>query len=133
MNIQPAQLPMNVLFRVKNYAEQLRGKEIAPRLLDEPHTEEHILLGKMGRQLFLHHMETNHVSRAYRTVDASLVQLVHNAPPLSPNPVTPAERAIINQRLEEGHTRLMHSLASVLKQIDILRSDPNFDFQGGNS
>jgi hypothetical protein len=44
----------------------------------------------------------------------------------TPPPMTPQDMERANRNLAEGHVRMMFMLAGVLRQIDVLRTNPDF-------
>lgn len=125
MSIQFPQLPTDALLRINRYVKKLDGREITPVQSGNGPTElteEQILLRKIAR-IVGQHMQ---FPSSLGTVNAGMMTLqsVTSSAPVAP--MTPSEIEENHRMLELAHRNKMVMLTSVMKQLEVLRTDPNF-------
>jgi len=113
-------LSVGTLRKIEPYAKRLAekknaGVEITAARVNEPLTEAQTLLRKIGRAVY----------REILPVPAGAIKMSHipgTSPMPSPQPMTEAEIACNNRRLEEGHLRSIARMSSIWRQLEALNS-----------
>ena len=107
------------LYRLQGYVDRLNGREITPERVDAPITEEQGLLRAIGREI----MRNRPVPADAKPMT---VQKGVSSPHANPQ-MTPAQIEANNRRLEEQHQRGMMTLKFILKQLEVLNTNPSVD------
>ena len=129
MQINVPQLPVDSLMRIKHYAKKLKDREIAPRLAGEAHTDEQIWLGRIGREIGRVNVE-NDINRDVRRGNSTGLTMSFNPTALQCEitGLTQEEIASINGSLTQNHKDKLYALSHVFRQLEILSTNLDFDF-----